>query len=70
MFFEILTGRTPFQAPTPEELLRRHLRDEPTNASELNKNVTPEMDRLIFRMLKKKQTDRPASADLNDNGRA
>lgn len=63
MFFEILTGRTPFQAPTPEELLRRHLRDEPTNASELNKNVTPEMDRLIFRMLKKKQTDRPASAD-------
>ncbi|TXH80773.1 MAG: serine/threonine protein kinase [Rhizobium sp.] len=63
MFFEVLTGRTPFQAPTPEELLRRHLRDEPTNASELNKNVTPEMDRLIFRMLKKKPTDRHSSVD-------
>lgn len=63
MFFEVLTGRTPFQAPTPEELLMRHLRDEPSNASEFNKNVTPEMDRLIFRMLKKKAVDRPASID-------
>ena len=63
LFFEVLTGRTPFQAPTPEELLRRHLRDEPILASELNKNVTPEMDRLIFRMLKKKPADRPGSVD-------
>ena len=63
MFFEVLTGRTPFQAPTPEELLKRHLRDEPANASEFNKNVTPEMDRIIFRLLKKKPTDRPGSVD-------
>lgn len=63
MFFEVLTGRTPFQAPTPEELLRRHLRDEPANASEFNKNVSPEMDRLIFRMLKKKPGDRHSSVD-------
>ena len=63
MFFEVLTGRTPFQAPTPEELLKRHLRDEPANASEFNPNVTPEMDRIIFRLLKKKPADRPASVD-------
>lgn len=63
LFFEVLTGRTPFQAATPEELLKRHLRDEPVNASELNKNVTPEMDRIIFRLLKKKPVDRPASVD-------
>ncbi len=63
MFFEVLTGRTPFQAPTPEELLKRHLRDEPANASEFNNNVTPEMDRIIFRLLKKKPTDRPGTVD-------
>lgn len=63
MFFEVLTGRTPFQAPTPEELLIKHLRDEPPNPSEFNPNVTQEMDRLIFRMLKKKIADRPQTVD-------
>lgn len=63
MFFEVLTGKTPFQAPTPEELLRKHLRTEPPNASEFNKNVTPEMDRLIAKLLKKKPADRHASVD-------
>ena len=63
LFFESLTGRTPFQAPTPEELLRRHLRDEPPNASDLNPNVTPEMDRLIQKLLKKKPAERPSSVD-------
>lgn len=62
-FFEVLTGRTPFQAPTPEELLKRHLRDEPANPSEFNNNVTPEMDRLVFRLLKKKPSDRHSSID-------
>ena len=63
LFFEVLTGRTPFQAPTPEELLKRHLRDEPPNPSEFNPNVSQEMDRLVNRLLKKKPTDRPASVD-------
>jgi len=63
LFFEVLTGRTPFQAPTPEELLMRHLRDEPANASEFNSNVSPDMDRLIAKLLKKKPADRPASVE-------
>lgn len=63
MFFEVLCGKTPFQAPTPEELLTKHLRAEPPFASQFNPNVTPEMDRLITRLLKKKTKDRPASVD-------
>lgn len=63
LFFEVLTGRTPFQAPTPEELLMRHLRDEAPNPSEFNPNVSPEMDRLIAKLLKKKPTDRHANTE-------
>lgn len=63
LFFEVLTGRTPFQAPTPEELLQKHLKAEPINASEHNPNVSPEMDRLIAKLLKKKPADRPANVD-------
>ena len=63
MFFEVLACKTPFQAPTPEELLQKHLRAEPPNPSEFNPNVSPEMDRIIAKLLRKKPTDRPASVD-------
>lgn len=63
MFFEILTGKPPFPATSPEELLQKHLRAEPSNASFFNPNVAPEMDRLIARLLKKKPADRPANVD-------
>ncbi len=63
LFYEVLTGKTPFQAPTPEELLRKHLSTPPPNASEFNPNVTPEMDRLILRLLKKKPAERHSSVD-------
>jgi serine/threonine protein kinase len=63
LFFEVLACKTPFQAPTPEELLQKHLRAEPPNPSEFNPNISPEMDRIIARLLKKKPADRPASVD-------
>lgn len=56
--FEILTGRTPFQAPTPNELLQKHLSAAPPLASELNPNVSPEMDRLVAKLLSKKPDQR------------
>ena len=63
MFFEVLACKTPFQAPTPEELLQKHLRAEAPNPSEFNPNVTPEMDRIIAKLLKKRPGDRPGSMD-------
>lgn len=54
LLFEILCGKTPFQAPTPNELLQKHISAEPPYPSEFNKNVTPEMDKLIFKLLSKK----------------
>ena len=58
MLFEVLTGRTPFQAPTPNELLQKHISAPPPNPSEFNKNVSPEMDRLVVKLLSKKPVNR------------
>jgi len=63
LFFELLTGKTPFQAPTPEELLQKHLTAEAPNPSEFNPNVSPEMDRVVAKLLKKKPADRPGTVD-------
>lgn len=58
LFFEVLTGKTPFQAPTPNELLQKHLSAPVPNASEFNPNVSPEMDRLLIKLLSKKPEQR------------
>jgi serine/threonine-protein kinase len=59
MLYEGLTGRTPFKGSNPNALLIAHIQEVPPNPSAFNKNVTPEADRLVLRMLAKKQSDRP-----------
>ena len=56
--FECLTGTMPFKGSTPKDLLMKHLTTVPAPPSDLNKNVTPEMDRLVLRMLAKKTKER------------
>ena len=56
--YECLTGQPPFRGSSPRDLLKRHLTDAPLPPSELNENVTPEMDAFILRMLSKKPKDR------------
>ncbi|MFN0199635.1 MAG: serine/threonine protein kinase [Planctomycetaceae bacterium] len=58
VFFEILVGKTPFQGTSPTDLLRKHLTEKPVPPSEINTNVTKEVDRCIMRMLAKKSKDR------------
>jgi serine/threonine protein kinase len=54
LIFEMLCGKTPFQAPTPNELLQKHISAEPPPPSEFNKNVSQDMDRLVLKLLSKK----------------
>lgn len=57
--YEITTGKPPFQGSNPKELLRRHLETVPVPPSEMNPNLTDEMDKFIMRLLSKKPKDRP-----------
>ncbi|WP_166824703.1 serine/threonine protein kinase [Thalassoroseus pseudoceratinae] len=62
--FEVLTGRVPFAATTPGDMLRMHLQTPPPTPSAVNPNITPEMDRVIAKMLAKKPEKR--YADMNE----
>jgi serine/threonine-protein kinase len=63
VFFEFLTGKTPFQGFTPEDILQKHLRMPPPLPSAVNENLTPEVDQLLLAMLNKKPKDRPGSVN-------
>ncbi|MFM9960437.1 MAG: serine/threonine protein kinase [Planctomycetaceae bacterium] len=56
--YECLTGTTPYKGTSPKDLLMKHLMAVPAPPSHYNKNVTPEMDRMVLRMIAKKPKDR------------
>ena len=62
VLFEMLTGRVPFDADTPAEVLHQHLKVEPPRVSSLATDVPKALDDLIARLLSKRIEDRPQSA--------
>jgi len=59
--FFALTGEMPITGTSPTELLKNHLRVTPPFPSQINPNVTPEMDDFVMRLLAKKPDKRFAT---------
>jgi serine/threonine protein kinase len=60
--FEALAGTPPFCSDVAARILHSHLADEPPPLSEYRDDVPKKLERLVYRMLKKKPEDRPRSA--------
>ncbi len=56
--FEVLTGEPPYKGTSPDDLLKKHLTGQIPEPSAFNPNVTPELDRMITKMLSKKAAKR------------
>ena len=59
MVYELMTGKLPFTATSPSELLNKHLKMRPPELSMLQKNIQPAFGKLVHRMLAKDPGDRP-----------
>jgi serine/threonine protein kinase len=57
--FEIVTGRPPFRAGTPQDLLNKHLYEKPPSPQMFNPEVTKEFAEFVLRLLAKRREDRP-----------
>jgi serine/threonine protein kinase len=64
MWFELLTGRIPFEADTSIKIIVRHLQDPPPRPSEHGADpaLPKAVDDLVLRLLQKSPDARPASA--------
>ncbi|MEU8757588.1 protein kinase [Streptomyces sp. NPDC048659] len=67
MLFQLLTGRLPFDADSPLAIAYAHVQEEPVAPSSVNRAVTPAMDALVARALKKNPNERfPSAAAMRD----
>jgi serine/threonine protein kinase len=61
--FEMLTGKRPFAADTPQALLTKHVVEAPPEPGLLNPEISTAANQLILRLLKKKPEQRFESYD-------
>ncbi|MGW6745729.1 protein kinase domain-containing protein [Streptomyces sp. NPDC055025] len=67
MLFQLLTGRLPFDADSPLAIAYAHVQEEPVAPSTINRSVTPAMDALVARALKKNPNERfPSASAMGD----
>ncbi|MGH9513871.1 MAG: protein kinase domain-containing protein [Terriglobales bacterium] len=61
VFYELFTGRLPYQASTPIEWRRAHLESSPRTPSSVVKDIDPTVEVAILRCLQKDPALRPSS---------
>ena len=62
VFFEMLTGELPFNAPDVATFFVKHMEEPPPPVRSLNARVPSKLDDLVLRMLAKSASDRPVDA--------
>lgn len=62
LLYELLTGRPPFLGDSPVSVAYQHVREMPIPPSQLNPDITPEMDAVTMKALAKRTDDRYQSA--------
>jgi serine/threonine protein kinase len=63
MLFELLTGRLPFDADSPLAIAYAHVQEEAPAPSAINQSLTPAVDTLVARTLRKNPNERFPSAE-------
>ena len=64
VLYEMLTGKMPFEAPSPQATLARILNAEPTPPTEINPECPPELERLAQQCLSKNRQLRPSGQEI------
>jgi serine/threonine-protein kinase len=62
--FELATGRLPYDATTPVQMIASHLRDEPHRVAAFRHEADAALDDLVRRCLHKRPEERPFAADV------
>lgn len=67
VLYEMLTGKTPFDAESPVTVALKHIHDEPVPPRQLNDKIPPALEAIIYRAMEKLPAKRFESAEQMRN---
>ncbi len=62
MLYEMLTGKAPFQGPNPFAIMNDRLLNNPIPPREIDANISPELQEIIYRAMERAPKNRYANA--------
>jgi serine/threonine protein kinase len=62
ILYEFITGKVPFEGDTPYIIVNGHINSAPATPSEVNSDLTPEIDDVLYKALAKNPNDRYPTA--------
>jgi serine/threonine protein kinase len=62
MFYEMLTGQPPFSGPNPLAVMNERVLHDPEPARKLNREITPQLQEILYRALERDPRHRYATA--------
>jgi serine/threonine-protein kinase len=63
MLYELLTGRVPFEGDNPQAVMFQQINSEPPLPTRFNPRISPALEAIVLRALRKRPADRYQSAD-------
>ncbi len=63
IFYQMLSGRLPFESDTPWGLMHKHINEAPVPLRKINPSVSESLDNVIMRLLEKEPENRYPSAN-------
>lgn len=62
VFYEMLTGRVPFEGDKAEEIATKHIKEAPRGVRELTPDVSPAIEKVVMKALEKQPQNRYRTA--------
>ena len=63
VLYEMVTGKRPYTGENPVSIAMKHLEEEITPPSEVNSAISPEIEKIILKCVKKRQAERYQNVD-------
>lgn len=67
MLYQMLSGKVPFYSTEIWQIIQMHINDTPVSLREVNPDILPKVEKIVFQALRKDPNERPSAMSLGQD---